>query len=381
MIFWTAGQRAIVVRGAIIAAWRSSAARRLARRAHPASRPPTVTRSRRSSVVARSPSIQANQHLHHQAAVVAGQLACPRGACRDGPQDPRCTGADGKPGNSSTWHWWWLLVIIPGLLLIGVLALGLLCCNAVAPPPRRTTTTSRTPSTTTTIAGLVIPKSRGTRPIPTAAVPRFRVPPVSTGRPRGLGAQTMPGPDDVFDGDQDSIDTTPTRIPVEPEADTAADDVHPEYVEYARSRRRPTRSATPAGTRRSISKSHSRCGAWTWAVSAPRVVVAPPRSHDESRSSPTRNVTVEPAEEQQSDTHDEHDPARPAIHLPLADPYQGARRLRDQGQHPTPVCTTRRSPSSTSTPFPRCGSPARTGPGQRIPQGRIAARSPSDLGG
>ncbi len=43
----------------------------------------------------------------------------------------------------------------------------------------------------------------------------------------GGTTKTMPGPDDVFDGDQDSIDTTPTRIPAE--AETAA-----ELVDVAR---------------------------------------------------------------------------------------------------------------------------------------------------
>ncbi|WP_167103251.1 hypothetical protein [Mycobacterium sp. DL592] len=322
VIFWTPDNGAIVVRGAINAAWAKLGG------ATGSLGVPTGEQTTDGDTVTQKFSggeisfNKASNTFTTKPPELAGQLSGLQVPAASGPQTPGAPGADGKSGKSFTWHWWWLLVIIPGLLLIGVLALGVLWLQR-----RRAATAEddddfedadyddddRWPGDSEASRYSSYPDG-GRAEVPSSSGFNWSSP--------GLGAKSMPGPDDVFDGDQDSIDTTPTRIPVEPEADTAADDVHPDYVEYAEVEEEAD-EASDSGRHAAVNLEESQ-SMWRLdmgGIGTPRRRRAA-EEPDEVPIVPDEDVTVEPAEEQQSDAHEDQDPARPAIHLPLADPYQ-----------------------------------------------------------
>ncbi len=125
---------------------------------------------------------------------------------------------------------------------------------------------------------------------------------------------------------------TPTRIPVDHEAaepapdDAHPDDTHPDYVEYAEveeADQYEAEEASDSGRHAAVNLEESQ-SMWRLdmgEIGAPRrrrAVEEP----DEVPVVPDEDVTLEPAQDLQSDTHEDEGQARPAIHLPLADPYQ-----------------------------------------------------------
>ena len=123
VIFWTPDNGAIVVRGAINAAWAKlgGATGKLG--------VPTGEQSVNGDTVTQKFSggeiswNKASNTFTTKPPELAGSLS--------GVQVPNATGpqaglAAPKSGKGFTWHWWWLLIIIPALLLVAVIALGLL---------------------------------------------------------------------------------------------------------------------------------------------------------------------------------------------------------------------------------------------------------------
>lgn len=203
VIFWTPDNGAIVVRGAINAAWTKlgGAAGKLG--------VPTGEQSVDGDTVTQKFSggdISWNQATD-KFSTNPGDLA----ASLSGLEVPKAPPGSASAPHSSkgfSWHWWWLLVIIPVLLLIGLVGLGLVRVRrrrAVAAGGHDGFDDAGYDETARWSGG-------------SSGGERWALPGDESGK-------TMPGPDDVFDGDQDSVDTTPTRIP----ADTVSRD--DEFVE------------------------------------------------------------------------------------------------------------------------------------------------------
>nr|WP_236147518.1 hypothetical protein [Mycolicibacterium sp. CH28] len=332
VIFWTPDNGAIVVRGAINAAWAElgGATGKLG--------VPTGEQSVNGDTVTQKFSggeiswNKASNTFTTNPPELAGSLS--------GVQVPGGTGAQTTPaapksGAGFTWHWWWLLIVIPAALLIGVIALGLLWLQR-----RRAADVEFDDDLEDSDydeddhwQGDSESESGESRYSTYPDGSRVVVSPSSgfNWSAQGSEDQTMPGPDDVFDGDQDSIDTTPTRIPAEPEPESefqlAAVDVELEYAEVEEI---VEDEASDTGRHAAVNVDESQ-SRWTLdmgeigrprrrraAEDEPPAELATPEVTDER--APAEPV-AEPAEDLQSDVHAES-PARPAIHLPLADPYQ-----------------------------------------------------------
>jgi hypothetical protein len=317
VIFWTPDNGAIVVRGAINAAWA-----KLGGATGTLGVPTgevkvdgdTSTQTFSGGEISYN---KATNSFSTKPPELAGSLSgmeVPSGTA------PGTPAAEGKSGKGLNWHWWWLLVIIPALLLIGVIALGLLWLQR-----RRAADIEEDED----FDDSDYDDDRwpgGAEPSPYSGF--------SWSGPGGT-AKTMPGPEDVLDGDQDSIDTTPTRIPAEPE--TVAEvvevaephDEPVEQVEYAEVEE-TEEEASDSGRHAAVNLEESQ-SMWTLdmdeigsprrrrAVEEPAAPFVP--------EVPVEDVTAEPEDygrPAESPQSDEHTPAaaKPAIHLPLADPYQ-----------------------------------------------------------
>ncbi|BBZ75367.1 hypothetical protein MANY_07040 [Mycolicibacterium anyangense] len=328
VIFWTPDNGAIVVRGAINAAWAKLGG------ATGSLGVPTGEQTADGDTLTQKFSggeisfNKSNDSFSTKPPELAGQLSGLE--LPSGTPPPTSGTSDTKGGKNFAWHWWWLLVIIPAILLVGVIALGLLWLQR-----RRAAAAEdddfedadydedddRWPGEPETSRYASYPEGS-----------RVQVPDSSGFSWSAAGGKTMPGPDDVFDGDQDSIDTTPTRIPVDHEAaepapdDAHPDDTHPDYVEYAEveeADQYEAEEASDSGRHAAVNLEESQ-SMWRLdmgEIGAPRrrrAVEEP----DEVPVVPDEDVTLEPAQDLQSDTHEDEGQARPAIHLPLADPYQ-----------------------------------------------------------
>lgn len=327
VIFWTPDNGAVVVRGAINAAWA-----KLGGATGTLGVPngeqkvdgDTVTQTFSGGEISFN---KATNSFSTQPPELAGSLSgmeVPSGTA------PGAPATDGKSGKGSGWHWWWLLVIIPALLLVGVIALGVMWLQR-----RRAADIdddedfddsdydddrwpgSTEPSRYSDVEGR--DSSSG----------------FSWSGPGGT-TKTMPGPDDVFDGDQDSIDTTPTRIPAEPE--TAAElvdvvEVHDEPAEqFEYAEIEETDDETSDSGRHAAVNLEESQSMWTLdmdEIGAPRRRRAAEEPVEPLvPEAPDEDVFVEPEDydrpEESDYSEDDDTPtaAKPAIHLPLADPYQ-----------------------------------------------------------
>ena len=350
VIFWTPDNGAIVVRGAINAAWAKlgGATGKLG--------VPTGAQSANGDTVTQKFSggeISWNKSASKfttKPPELAQQLA--------GVQVPNATGpqsAAPKSDKGFTWHWWWLLIIIPVLLLIAVIALGLLWLQrrrghnvevdddfhdsdyddddhwASEHDPDSEPGTSR--FSTYPDGGRV----------QVAPAPGF-----GWAQP-GDEDKSQPGPEDVFDGDQDAIDTTPTRIPAEPgdsgEADEFEADEPPVEHEYAEVEEIDEDDSAPdSGRHAAVNLGEQQ----SWRLNLGELGTPRRRRAAEPEPEPEPEPEIaeaeiveadivepeivepgdadqpatEPAEVLQSDVHPGAAPSRPAIHLPLSDPYQ-----------------------------------------------------------
>ena len=333
VIFWTPDNGAIVVRGAINAAWA-----KLGGATGTLGVPTgevkvngdTSTQTFSGGEISYN---KATNSFSTKPPELAGSLSgmeVPSGTA------PGTPAAEGKSGKGLNWHWWWLLVIIPALLLIGVIALGLMWLQR-----RRAADIAddsdyedsdyedddRWPGGAETSRYPAYPDG-GRDQDPSSGF--------SWSGPGG-STKTMPGPEDVLDGDQDSIDTTPTRIPAE--ADTAAEvvevdephDEPAEHVEYAEVEETDS-EASDSGRHAAVNLEESQ-SMWTLDMGE----IGTPRRRRAAEEPAAPLVSEEPVEDEdevaepedygmpvESPHSDEHTPtaAKPAIHLPLADPYQ-----------------------------------------------------------
>jgi len=247
--------------------------------------------------------------------------------------EPQGTVAKGAPEPAFTWHWWWLLVIIPALLLIGVLVLGLLWLQR----RRRSGSDFDEDFEESEYDSDLWSETPSLPPGPT----RYATYPDDSGRadaeqssefswlPGSAPTKTMPGPEDVFDGDPDSIDTTPTRIPAEaePTEDEHAAPTEPEEAVYD--------EALDTG-RHAVVNVEDSSSMWTLdmgEIGLPRrrraAEEVSPDISEVSAEVVEAETVEEPAGEPQEIEEDSWESesapqaaARPAIHLPLADPYQ-----------------------------------------------------------
>jgi uncharacterized protein with LGFP repeats len=332
VIFWTPDNGAIVVRGAINAAWAKlgGASGKLG--------VPTAEQSANGDTVTQKFSggeiswNKASNKFTTKPPELAGSLS--------GVEVPNATGPQAAPksGKGFTWHWWWLLIIIPALLLVAVIALGLLWLQR-----RRGADIEvdddfhdsdydddHWPSESGDAAGVSGASRFSTYPDggrgQVAQAPGF-----SWAQP-GAEDKSMPGPEDVFDGDQDSIDTTPTRIPEEPaESDDSEVPVELEYAEVEEIE--DDDQASDSGRHAVVNLGESQ-SMWRLdmgglgtprrrraAEPAPEEIAEADVVEPEDPDDYPQPVT-EPAEVLQSDVSAGAAPARPAIHLPLSDPYQ-----------------------------------------------------------
>jgi uncharacterized protein with LGFP repeats len=350
VIFWTPDNGAVVVRGAINAAWAKlggGGGKLGAPTGEQSVNGDTVTQKFTGGEIAWN---KASNTFTTKPPELAGQLA--------GLQVPNATGPQAGPaapksGKGFTWHWWWLLIIIPALLLVAVIALGLLWLQ------RRRGTDIEVdddfhdsdydddddhwpgehagPSGTTAAERFSTYPDGGRGQI--AHAPGF-----SWAQPDDED-KSQPGPEDVFDGDQDSIDTTPTRIPEEPavSGETDEPEVSGEYeyaeVEEIEVEEIEDDDASDSGRHAAVNLADSQS---IWRLNlgesgrpgGRRRAAEPdpepePEEFEEFEAEivePEDGVDqpiTEPAEVLQSDVPAEAAASsRPAIHLPLSDPYQ-----------------------------------------------------------
>lgn len=332
VIFWTPDNGAIVVRGAINAAWAKLGG------ATGSLGVPTGEQSVDGDTVTQKFSggelsfNKASNTFTTKPPELAGQLAGLELPSGTAPQAPATS--DTKSGKNFTWHLWWLLVIIPALLLVGVIALGLLWLQRRRAAGVEDDDDFEDADYDDDDRWPGEPESRysaypdGGR-VPVADSSGF------SWSGAGVGAKSMPGVDDVFDGDQDSIDTTPTRIPTTEhevaEPDPEPEDEHPDHLEYAEVEEaieegfedEPADEVSDSGRHAAVNLEESQS---MWRLDMGEIRTPRRRRAAEDPGEvpvvPDEDVTVEPAEDLQSDTQDDQSQARPAIHLPLADPYQ-----------------------------------------------------------
>lgn len=345
VIFWTPDNGAIVVRGAINAAWAKlgGAGGKLGvPTGEQSSNGDTVTQKFSGGEISWN---QASSTFTTKPPELAGQLS--------GLQVPNATGPQAgsqaaKSDKGFSFHWWWLLIIVPALLLVVVIALGLLWLQR-----RRSGGAEVDDDFDDSDYDDDHWSGEPAHTGPTAAE-RFSTYPdggrVQVAQVPGFWAQpdedrSQPAPEDVFDGDEDSIDTTPTRIPDEPELvdsdevehEVGGEDASAEY-EYARVEEVEADDVADTGRHAAVNLGDSeaiwrlnlaesgRTGRRRRAAepeAEPEVIAeaeivdhAPADLDDEPQP------TTEPAQVLQSDAPAGVVSSRPAIHLPLSDPYQ-----------------------------------------------------------
>ena len=329
VIFWTPDNGAIVVRGAINAAWA-----KLGGATGTLGVPTgevkvdgdTSTQTFSGGEISYN---KATNSFSTKPPELAGSLSgmeVPSGTA------PGTPAAEGKSGKGLNWQWWWLLVIIPALLLIGVIALGLMHLQ------RRRAADIEDDADFDDSDYEEDDRWPGGAETSRYSEYADREQDSSGFSWSGPGGstKTMPGAEDVFDGDQDSIDTTPTRIPEE--ADTAAevieveevDEEPAEHLEYAEVEEIDS-EASDSGRHAAVNLEESQ-SMWTLDMDE---IGAPRRRRAAEEEPAVPLVSEEPVEDvvaesdgfalqAESPQPDEQTSAaaKPAIHLPLADPYQ-----------------------------------------------------------
>ncbi|MBI3691162.1 MAG: LGFP repeat-containing protein [Mycolicibacterium aromaticivorans] len=283
VIFWTPDNGAIVVRGAINAAWAKlgGATGKLG--------VPTGEQSVNGDTTTQKFSggeiswNKASNTFTTKPPELAGSLS----GVQVPAAGPQAGQAGAKSGSGSAFHWWWLLIIVPVLLLLAVIGLGVLWLQRrrsggeeIDDDFEEYDDEDHWPSEVAGEAYAAAASRFST--YPDGGVPVVAAAPGFGWAPEG-DEKSQPAPEDVFDGDQDSIDTTPTRIPAEA-AET--DGYEAEDADEV--------PAEPA----------------------PEEILESDVVDIEEEDS------TQPAEVLQSDVHAEAAANRPAIHLPLSDPYQ-----------------------------------------------------------
>ena len=282
VIFWTPDTGAIVVRGAINSAWDKLGG------ATGTLGAPTGEQSVSGDTVTQTFSggeISWNQATKEFSTTPADLASSLSGlempdAVAQAPATPAAGDDSGTSGSRS----WWLL-LIPLVLLLGSLAVWALRKSGSA-------------------------DADSDDPWPGS--------PLDSGRESGFN-WSAPGVDEEakFDSDEDAIDTAPTRIPTE--AELAQYDQAENFDGEAQA----WEDDVPADSGRHSGFGGAESGVWKLDLDEsgwPRHRRAAPESPDWiAEIDEVEAIAVEPIEESE---HSGDEPWRPAIHLPLADPYQ-----------------------------------------------------------
>lgn len=337
VIFWTPDNGAIVVRGAINAAWGKLGG------ATGALGVPTGEESVQGDTVTQSFSggelswNSATKEFSSKPAELASTLSGLEIPDAMG-QTPAGTAPAAKPAKTSGWHWWWLAIIVPVLLLLGLLALW---------AQRR----GRSHEVTERYgAG----SGEGRWPDEGPVRARYQGP---NGGPEGTQASGIdwapPTGEDVgFGSDEDKIDTAPTRIPSasnlsdfgsaetpagwEAESDSGRHTVEAgasmwrlDLDDIAVPRRRHAAESSPSwwsdtekdsGEQPDDREEESDLGYRDEIVE--EVTITAVESEEAEPSEDPFETPLEATAPETGDADEVHEPWRPAIHLPLADPYQ-----------------------------------------------------------
>ena len=314
VIFWTPDTGAVVVRGAINAAWAKLGG------ATGTLGVPTGEQTLRGDTLTQKFSggeiswNRATKEFSTKPSELAADL---RGLELPEAVSQTPAGAGSESADSGfTWQWWWLAIIVPLLALLGLLALW---ARRRAPDADPQSGYDRTWRTET---------------------PEDRWP--DEGRGPGGGTDWSAPRDDDFASDEDAIDTAPTRVPTEAElAEFSGGDFEDDTAWTAeRGFGRHAAGATVAPAPWQLDLGEVGTPRRRHAVDEPDEWVSTAffgerveeryeeRSDDRYGFSVSAEEVVEfepptsqePIDEQFDESADE--PWRPAIHLPLADPYQ-----------------------------------------------------------
>lgn len=356
VIFWTPDNGAIVVRGALNAAWDKLGG------ATGALGVPTGEESVQGDTVTQAFSggelswNSATKEFSSKPASLAASLSGLEVPDSMG-QTPGATAPAGKSAKTSGWHWWWLAIIIPVVLLLGLLALW---------AQRR----GRAHDVTDHYG-----KAAGEGPVRSRyqgqdSVEGARSSGTDWAAPTA-GAGTL-DEDTSFDGDEDAIDTAPTRIPSrssltdfessdsEPDLDWGSDAESGRHTadggasmwrldldEIAVPRRRHSAEPSPSwwnGAEESREELDDRGGEaeleyhedFVEEVTVSAEETEPSgdlfgaaqdaepgdRESEDRDSGDWQSGDRESDDWESEETVEVHEPWRPAIHLPLADPYR-----------------------------------------------------------
>lgn len=324
VIFWTPDSGAIVVRGAINAAWQKlgAGAGKLG--------VPTGEQSADGDTVKQkfSGGELAWNPTQKRFTTTPAEL----GADLEGielsdavAQTPPDTGAgDGEAKGG--WRWWWLAIIVPLVLLLGLLGLWAV---------RRSGSSDRRPEGDGGPSGRGFESGHGRdfgQGSPDGETGSGHWPgdgPNATGIPGWPGSGTPAEAEADFEADEDAIDTAPTKVPTESDLATFSEPVSvtevprwPADFDSGRHARSEAEDASPLWQKYGEDaerprRRHAADDAASWTEVVEEVaevdvvadeVQAPAPAERPGFPSPSRFGDPEPW--------------RPAIHLPLADPYE-----------------------------------------------------------
>lgn len=311
VIFWTPDTGAVVVRGAINAAWEKlgGATGSLGVPTEEQTvKGDTVTQLFSGGELSWNESTKKFSSKPADLAATLSDLELPD-AVAQAPASPASdTGEDARG-----WRWWWV-ALIPLLGLIGLLAVR---------AQRHGVTRSDEAD-----GDRYLPESEddywpGTRI-------RHDEPRYDDETTRDLGVWSAPAPVDTelaepgFDSDEDAIDTAPTRVPTEAELGEftwPAVEPNPEPIPE------PTTDEFFGGMRRGRHSAGAEGSAAMWRLELDEI--SPPRHRhavDEVEVDRYEREVIDEVRPQREaavwDSAPAEEPWRPAIHLPLADPFQ-----------------------------------------------------------
>lgn len=302
VMFWTPDTGAIVVRGAINAAWAElgGATGTLgAPTGEPTVSGDTITQGFNGGEISWNQATEKFSTAPPDLASSLSGLELPDTVAQ-APTGPTASDTAGK----GSWNSWWLL-LIPLVLLLGSLAAWSLRKSTVAP------TDAADPG----YFGVGTDDNPwpGTRP--------------ESGRDSAFNwSAPAVGEDAAFGSDEDTIDTAPTRIPTEDELaefeSTEKFDAEPEaWEDDVSSSHGGRHSAFGAGTAPSVWQLDLDEVGWP---RHRRAAPEPPEwsSADDGDAIAVEAVVVETVAAEAEFEPPAQEPWRPAIHLPLADPYQ-----------------------------------------------------------